>query len=1725
MMSIAQVRSAGSAGNYYTDKDNYYVLGSMGERWAGQGAEQLGLQGSVDKDVFTRLLEGRLPDGADLSRMQDGSNRHRPGYDLTFSAPKSVSMMAMPGGDKRLIDAHNQAVDFAVRQVEALASTRVMTDGQSETVLTGNLVMALFNHDTSRDQEPQLHTHAVVANVTQHNGEWKTLSSDKVGKTGFIENVYANQIAFGRLYREKLKEQVEALGYETEVVGKHGMWEIPGVPVEAFSGRSQAIREAVGEDASLKSRDVAALDTRKSKQHVDPEIRMAEWMQTLKETGFDIRAYRDAADQRAEIRTQAPGPASQDGPDVQQAVAQAIAGLSERKVQFTYTDVLARTVGILPPENGVIERARAGIDEAISREQLIPLDREKGLFTSGIHVLDELSVRALSRDIMKQNRVTVHPEKSVPRTAGYSDAVSVLAQDRPSLAIVSGQGGAAGQRERVAELVMMAREQGREVQIIAADRRSQMNLKQDERLSGELITGRRQLLEGMAFTPGSTVIVDQGEKLSLKETLTLLDGAARHNVQVLITDSGQRTGTGSALMAMKDAGVNTWRWQGGEQRPATIISEPDRNVRYARLAGDFAASVKAGEESVAQVSGVRGHAILTQAIRSELKTQGVLGHPEVTMTALSPVWLDSRSRYLRDMYRPGMVMEQWNPETRSHDRYVIDRVTAQSHSLTLRDAQGETQVVRISSLDSSWSLFRPEKMPVADGERLRVTGKIPGLRVSGGDRLQVASVSEDAMTIVVPGRAEPASLPVGDSPFTALKLENGWVETPGHSVSDSAKVFASVTQMAMDNATLNGLARSGRDVRLYSSLDEARTAEKLARHPSFTVVSEQIKARAGETSLDTAISHQKSALHTQAQQAIHLALPVVESDNLAFSQAALLAEARSFAGEKTGFADLGREIDAQIKRGDLLHVDVAKGCGTDLLVSRASYEAEKSIIRHILEGKEAVTPLMERVPGELMEKLTSGQRAATRMILETSDRFTVVQGYAGVGKTTQFRAVMAAVNMLPEGERPRVVGLGPTNRAVGEMRSAGVDAQTLASFLHDTQLQQRSGETPDFSNTLFLLDESSMVGNTDMARAYALIAAGGGRAVASGDTDQLQAIAPGQPFRLQQTRSAADVAIMKEIVRQTPALREAVYSLINRDVERALSGIESVKPSQVPRQEGAWAPEHSVTEFSRSHESALAEARKTGEAFPDVPMTLYEAIVRDYTGRTPEAREQTLIVTHLNEDRRVLNSMIHDAREKAGELGQEQVMVPVLNTANIRDGELRRLSTWENNPDALALVDNVYHRIAGISKDDGLITLQDAEGNTRLISPREAVAEGVTLYTPDTIRVGTGDSVTLSDGQQTRVIRPGQERAEQHIDLAYAITAHGAQGASETFAIALEGTEGGRKQMAGFESAYVALSRMKQHVQVYTDDRQGWTDAINNALQKGTAHDVLEPEADREVMNAERLFSTARELRDVAAGRAVLRQAGLAGGDSPARFIAPGRKYPQPYVALPAFDRNGKSAGIWLNPLTTDDGNGLRGFSGEGRVKGSGDAQFVALQGSRNGESLLADNMQDGVRIARDNPDSGVVVRIAGEGRPWNPGAITGGRVWGDIPDNSARPGAGNGEPVTAEVLAQRQAEEAIRRETERRADEIVRKMAENKPDLPDDKTEQAVRAIAGQERDRTAASERETVLPESVLREPQREREAVREVARENLLQERLQQMERDMVRDLQKEKTPGGD
>lgn len=1737
MMSFSRIRSAENAASYYTDEDNDYVLGSMSEHWRGEGAKRLGLKGVIDRLTLSEALNGRLPGGADLSRWQRGVNTHRPGYDLTFSAPKSVSVMAMLGGDKRLVEAHNLAVDLALNQVESLASTRSMREGHSETVLTGNLIIACFNHDTSRDQDPHLHTHSVVINATRNGEKWQALSSDTVGKTGFSENVLANQIALGKIYRQALRTAVEKMGYEVEIVGRHDMWELRDVPVKVFSGRSKAIDEAVGADASPQSRDVAALDTRKAKKTLYPAQKMLEWMTTLKTTGFDMATYRERADQRLREGMTPRHPPSQ--ADVNQAIRQAISLLSEAKTQFSYSDVLAKTVSQLPAQGGVIEQARAGIEGAIADQQLIPLDKEKGVFTSYIHVLDELSIKTLSAELLCHGRVAIHPHREGTRAAPFSDVVSKLVQDQPAIAILSGTGGAGLQRDRVAELIRLARAQGRDVQILTGDAASRKFIQNDPHLVNETVLTKARLPDGTAFVPHSTLIVDQGEKLSLKETVTLLEGALRNNVQLLVMDAQQRGGTGNALAIMRDSGSKSYRYEGGKQVDVTVISETDKDQRYSRLAHDYASHLKEGGHAVIQASGPREQKTLIDVVRQALKAKEILSPKDAFISTIVPVWVPSKGRRVRDHYQEGMVLEHWGRQSKSPVRFVIDRIAHKTHALTLRNEAGETKQVPLSALDSQWSLYRPQRLPVAVGEKLHVLGKMPQYQLQSGDVLRVVKVEGGQLGVLRNNQSTPQSLHVAGSPFGAIKVDQAWVEGLGRSVSDTATVFAAVANRDLDRRTLNQISRSGVQVCLYCAQQEQRTTEKLARHFVCRTVIQHLTEVSGREKIEEAMMCQKARLNTPAQQALHLAIPVLEGQKLAFSRISLLATAQQFGESALTLPVLEKEVKQQIHDGVLISVSASPAYGDDLLISRSAFDAEKRIIRHIAEGKGAVQSLIAHVPDQVLTGLTAGQQKATRLILETHDRFVAVQGYAGVGKTTQFTAVMKAINALPEEIRPRVVGLGPTHRAVGEMRSAGIDAQTLSSFLFDADLQHKHGDTLNYRSTVFVVDESSMIGNADMVKTYALITAGGGRAVFSGDSSQLQPISSGQPFKLQQARSAADVAIMKEIVRQTPALRPAVYSMIARDMAGALHTVEHVKPEQVPRQKNAWVPQSSVIEFTRKREEEIQRAAAEGKYLQEAqPASLYACIVNDYMGRTFEARRQTLIVTHLNEDRRAINAQIHSAREKAGELSGKTRRLPILVAANVRDGELRRISTWEEHRDARVLMDKGYHQITDIDAKCGLITLRDSEGTTRLLSPREATSEGLTLYLSDHIDVGAGDKIRfsksdnergyiansvwtvvevsregirLTNGEQTRTVKPESDEAQRHIDLAYAVTAHGAQGASESFAIALEGTDGGRERMVSFESVYVALSRSKQHVQVYTDNRNAWIAAMDNVTERSTAHDVLVPRSEHAVKNAKRLLKHALPLQDVAMGRALLQHSGLQKGHSLARWLTLGQDS-QPHISFPVYDSNGKSAGIWLNPLK--QGLDLDVLTSQGQVLGIPEAQFVTLQASRTGEVRLAQNMHEGTALAARHPESGIVVRLFGEGRPWNPGRMTGGKLWVDGVTDIAL--SKENACISNEVTQARSADEIQRQALERRAEQTGRAMRETDKSssiatLPDEKIKTLISDVISR-MDKKCLSGK---LPVFDLSERQKQADAVNHIVSENRHRERFQQIENGGVSD----------
>ncbi|EJJ3071825.1 conjugative transfer relaxase/helicase TraI [Escherichia coli] len=1765
MLSISSIK--GDAG-YYSHEDNYYASGSLESRWMGEGAEKLGLKGEVASADMDAVRQGKLPDGSDLSRMVNGVNKHRSGYDLTFSAPKSVSVMALVGEDRRFIEAHNRAVAVVMQEVEKLVSARITEEGKTETVLTGNMVAALYNHDTSRDLDPQLHTHALVFNATFADEKWRSLASDTRMKTGFSENLYATKIALGNLYRSALREDVESMGFETVAAGKNGLWELKDVPVDVFSSRSQTIREAAGPDASAKSRDVAALDTRQAKAWADPELLKADWRRRLTEEKFDINNYISQAQTRAEppgpavggtegIRaTGQPGDASSaqiSESDVQKAVSDTISALSDKKVRFTWSEMLAGTVNRLPSAPGLFEQARAGIDAAIEGQRLIPLDREKGIFTSDIHLLNELSVHQLARMAVAEQTVLVFPERAQERDMPAGDAVSVLTQDKSPVAILSGRGGAQTLRERTEDVAMMARSQGREVMVIAADGRSGQFLSESPHLAGHVML-RSQMNADTVLPVQGTVIVDRAERLSLKETVLLQEKALSAGAQLILMDTENRQGTGNALSVLKEAGIPQYRFYGTQLPEVRLVSESDKRSRYSQLAQDYVRLSAEGRDVVAQVTGAREQQQLTDIIRESRREAGELGREQMTLQVLEPVWLDSKTRHQRDNYRAGMVMEHWDAEKKTMTRHTIDRVAEATNSLVLQGEDGSRLTLKVSQLDGSWSLYRSRTLAVSEGDRVRALGRELKGAIKAKEQFTVTALENGAIRLRSGDRE--LRLPTE----RAVKLAHDYVEGTGAGTSASRTVLAAVGPRSLNKQVLNALAQSGGDIRIYTPLEAGQAARKVENVSSVRLASDQVRQSTGETNLDTAIQASRERLMSDAEQAVNLAIPRAQQGQVYLSEIALLSEAVK-SGQPQ--ADVRTEIARQVNSGELIQLDSVSGVGNRVLVPRVAYEMEKSIIRHIAEGKDAVQPLMALTPASVLAGLTAGQREATRTVLENTDRFMAIQGYAGVGKTTQFRAVMGALNTLSESVRPQVIGLGPTHRAVHEMREAGVEARTLASFLSETRQAIQAGETPDFRNVLFLTDESSMVGNRDMAELYQLVAAGGGRMVSSGDTAQLQAVSTGQPFRLVQQRSAIDTVVMQEIVRQTPALRPAIESIIAGQVETSLRQVGDVSPLQVPRQEGAWVPEKSVMEIRAPKKGqeqdtpAAGEQTLTPEQLSLVRTDIIEAIRDDWMGRTPEAQQQTLVVAELNADRHAINAAIHAARHEKGDTGAEERTFTVLEPLRVPDNALRAAETFAEYTGAVAMMNERYWTVAEVNTQDAVVTLRNADGESVLLSPQQNTAQDISLFTPRELTVSQGDRVrfTRSDtdrgyvanslwevagftddgairfrqGEQEKIVDPQAMTEDRHIDLAYALTVYGVQGASERFAIALTGTEGGRKRMASLESTYVTLSRAKEHVQVYTDNLEDWQQQVRQSDGGKTAHDLLHEKSDRESDTGNRLLATASRLDKTALGRRVLAENGLE-GETMARFIAAGKKYPAPYVALPVWNRHGKEAGALLTEIRIED-DGMRVvLSEESRLRAGEDAQFAGLQASRNGQTLIADDAQTALRLAQENPESGVVIRLHGEERLLNAARLTGGRI--TEPDEVARTVRSVAEaesvakaedPITLPPDEQQKLAEAQEKAARELAEQARRELLSVAPQKDEGKRDPLL--SADDERRLRDNSEREIRELDEAVREAVADGRGARQQAREQILRTEREWVVNMPEKEIEMEKTLGGD
>jgi len=349
MLSIKHLKSKGGAGRVAryaehrkkksSNKVGYYSSGGAPSFWAGRAAEALGLKGQVERADLVRALEGKPFE-------LDKTPNRKLGIDLTFSAPKSVSITAFAVDDegrKKIFDAHDRAVREALKYIESEVVTSRKGKGSHIKEKTGNLLAGVYRHEDARSVDgvvdPQIHSHSILINATKRQD----------GKFGAVE------LDFGRhaermhladhVYKSTLARRLREMGYSLR--GTKNGFELESISdqqIEQFSGRRQQIdrglRDAFGvsrEEATAGQRAAANISTRGGKGQLSETEQIKQWGERIREAGVVV--------------SRNPGKTSyQSGTEAaDEAIRQAVEHLSERNSVFSHDDLMREAFGFAPP--------------------------------------------------------------------------------------------------------------------------------------------------------------------------------------------------------------------------------------------------------------------------------------------------------------------------------------------------------------------------------------------------------------------------------------------------------------------------------------------------------------------------------------------------------------------------------------------------------------------------------------------------------------------------------------------------------------------------------------------------------------------------------------------------------------------------------------------------------------------------------------------------------------------------------------------------------------------------------------------------------------------------------------------------------------------------------------------------------------------------------------------------------------------------------------------------------------------------------------------------------------------------------------------------------------------------------------------------------------------------------------------------------------------------------
>ncbi len=654
MLTLSKALSATQARTYHarefaSEKQNYWSRDRQGHsEWQGELAREWGLQGSVADEHFARLSEGQHPEStAQLVKHQPArtyeneygkqitSAEHRAGWDATFSAPKSVSLTALVGGDERVRAAHRESVRVALHELERYTQARIGNVHAPET--TGKFIAATFEHDTARPVDgyaaPQLHTHAVIFNITEReSGQARALQERSL----FQSQHYATSV-----YRSELAMRLQRLGYEIER-GQHGQPEIKGYTqeyMEASSPRRAQIKEHLQEIGreGAGAAQVAAHRTRDNKDLLSWEEVLERHRDLAATFGYQPDQVVAQARQHIQKVEEQPEKAAQQSltysrnhlferSAVQDERSILQAAMDRSMGEATYSQVRHEfDRRVTHGEFRLVERAGGRAAPQYTTAEMIRLEREiVGSVQVGNQRRYENSM--LVSPALRIRTEDLHPELSKSQLA----AVDEIFLSREKIVGLDGVAGA-GKTTTLAVIREGVEAQGYRVEGFAPTSRAGQKLAEAGMRTSTL---QHHLARGERLETGEKrfYVLDESSLASTRQMHEFMSRLHRHDRVLLVGDVRQHEGVeaGRPFAQLQEAGMHTVKLD-------EILRQRDPELKQAveLLAhGHVAAAVESLDQQ-GRVHEVKGHGDRIRAIAREYAAS-----PENTLV-VSP---DNRSR-------------------------------------------------------------------------------------------------------------------------------------------------------------------------------------------------------------------------------------------------------------------------------------------------------------------------------------------------------------------------------------------------------------------------------------------------------------------------------------------------------------------------------------------------------------------------------------------------------------------------------------------------------------------------------------------------------------------------------------------------------------------------------------------------------------------------------------------------------------------------------------------------------------------------------------------------------------------------------------------------------------------------------------------------------------------------------------------------------------------------